>query len=246
MPFLVSVLLIAALTGCAGPGSPPRRAAPESVRIWWSTSELGILRLADIDSELAKPFEGGITLTNSAKEKSLAADCATARDLQARGYAAQYPRDIALLGIWTAKCLTLTALRTAQPAQAAFMPLPPYSARLIEFLPAALAPALSGAQRVAIERATKGGEPIRMVESTVAFEAARDEEIHINGEGWQETLVVLAKADFDGDDKQDWLLRADLAVERGTYRNSRLFLISRISPESVMIVKRELKPLALN
>ena len=85
-----------------------------------------------------------------------------------------------------------------------------------------------------------------MVESTVAFEAARDEEIHINGEGWQETLVVLAKADFDGDDKQDWLLRADLAVERGTYRNSRLFLISRISPESVMIVKRELKPLALN
>ena len=126
------------------------------------------------------------------------------------------------------------------------MPLPPYSARLIEFLPAALAPALSGAQQVAIERATKGGEPIRMVESTVAFEAARDEEIHINGEGWQETLVVLAKADFDGDDKQDWLLRADLAVERGTYRNSRLFLISRISPESVMIVKRELKPLALN
>jgi hypothetical protein len=210
--------------------------------VWWSTSELGIARLTDIDTELTKPFEGGIVVNSPAKEKGLVANCGTALDLQAHGYTAQYPRDIAVLGILTAKCLTLQAFKTAKPAKTSYMPERPYSTRLLDYLPAALAPAVSGAQQEIIERATKGGEPIRMVEPTVAFEAARDEEIHINGEGWQETLMVLGRADFDGDGKQDWLLRADLAMERGTYRNSRLFLLTRNSPDSVLRVTRELKP----
>ncbi len=218
------------------------RTTSEAFPVWWSSSELGVVRLADIDAELAKPFDGGITVNNAAKDKALVADCSSARDLQSKGYAAQYPRDIAVLGVLTAKCLALEALKSAKPARSSYMPERPYTPRVIEYLPAALAPAFSKDQLLAVERATKRGEPIRMVEVTVAFEAARDEEIHINGEGWQETLMVLGKGDFDGDQQQDWLLRSDLAVERGTYRNSRLFLVSRNSSDSVITVKRELKP----
>ncbi len=239
---LLTLAAIAALAGCrATPETGTRaRATPETKPIWWSSTELGIMRLADIDSELAKPFDGGITVTNPAKEKALVADCPTARDLQSRGYSAQYPRDIGVLGILTAKCLALAALKTAQPARGSYMPERPFDARLVEFLPATLAPAISATQQSAIERATKGGEPIRMVESTVAFEAARDDEIHINGEGWQETLMLLGRADFDGDAKEDWLLRADLAMQHGTHRISRLYVLSRNSPDAVMSVKREL------
>ncbi len=73
--------------------------------------------------------------------------------------------------------------------------------------------------------------------------AARgDYEILLGGEGWQETLVLLGRGDFDGDSKLDWLVRTDLAVQRGTHRVSRLFLLTRDSPEMVMRVVRELKP----
>ena len=51
-----------------------------------------------------------------------------------------------------------------------------------------------------------------------------------------------ARGDFDGDSKLDWLVRTDLAVQRGTHRVSRLFLLTRDSPEMVMRVIRELKP----
>ena len=200
------------------------------------------MRLADINGELAKPFDGGIAVSNRTKEKGLIANCASARELQSQGYAAQYPRDIAALGVLTAKCLALEALKSAQAARTSYMPTRPYGSRIVEILPAAFAPALSTGQQTAIERATKGGEPIRMVEVTVQFEAELDEEIHIVGEGWQETLALLARGDFDNDSRLDWLVRADLAVERGTHRVSRLFLVSRKSPDSVMHVARELKP----
>ncbi len=36
-------------------------------------------------------------------------DCASARSLQTQEYIAQYPRDIAVLGVLTAKCLGLEA-----------------------------------------------------------------------------------------------------------------------------------------
>jgi len=248
-------LLLSVLAACSPPrsanrgvesssseGTASRAQAGQAIPVWWSTSELGIARLSDIDSELAKPFEGGITLSNAEREKALVADCATARDLQARGFAAQYPRDISTLGVLTAKCLALEALRTVKPARMSFLPTRPYSASIIEFLPAALAPTGSAARAIAIQRATAGGQPIRMVEVTVAFEAARDEEILIKGEGWQETLTLLGRGDFDADGKQDWLLRADLAMEGGTNHNSRLFLMSRDSPDEVIAVKRELKP----
>ena len=251
---VTAVLLLAGATvGCAPPrteqpaprsesGVRDNAPAAAEIPVWWSTSELGITRLQDIPAEMAKPFEGGITVSNAAKEKALAADCGTARELQAQGYKAQYPRDIAVLGVMTAKCMALTALLTVKPAHTSFLPKRPYSSMLVEMLPAALAPSFSTAQQLAIERATKGGQPIRMVEVTVTFEAALDEEIHIAGEGWQETLMMLARGDFDGDSKLDWLLRADLAMERGTHRNSRLFLMSRSSPDSVISVTRELKP----
>lgn len=248
MPLLLLLALaLAGLTSsCSSPGSDPAPRAEKSahagIPVWWSSSELNILRISDIDRELAKPLENGITVTDAAKEKGLVSDCATARELQAQGYAAQYPRDIAALGILTAKCLALDALKTARPAARSEMPQRPYTPQVLEFLPAALAPALTGVQQRAVERATQKGDPLRVVEMTVGFEAARDEEIHIQGEGWQETLVLLGKADFDGDSVQDWLLRADLAIERGTYRNSRLFLLSRNSPDAVIAVKRELKP----
>ena len=211
--------------------------------VWWSTSELGISRLSNINAELAKPFDGNLVVSNKTKDKGLIVDCASARNLQTQGYVAQYPRDIAVLGVLTAKCLALEALKTAQPARINYMPVSPYDGRVIDMLPAAFAPALSAAQQATIDAAGRGGQPIRMVESTVTFVAARgDDEILLSGEGWQETLVLLGRGDFDGDSKLDWLVRSDLAVQRGTHRVSRLFLLTRDSPEMVMRVIREIKP----
>ena len=250
LPYIAVTFLAAVLTGClSAPDSASNSArgnkdsAAAGPVVWWSTSELGITRLSGIDAELAKPFEGNLAVSNKAKEKGSIVDCASARSLQTQGYVAQYPRDIAVLGVLTAKCLALEALKTAQPARTSYMPVSPYDGRVIDMLPAALAPAVSVEQQTTIDAAGRGGQPIRMVESTVAFVAARgDDEILLGGEGWQETLVLLGRGDFNGDSKLDWLVRSDLAVQRGTHRVSRLFLLTRDSPEMVMRVIRELKP----
>ncbi|MBM3796025.1 MAG: hypothetical protein FJW31_18645 [Acidobacteria bacterium] len=105
-----------------------------------------------------------------------------------------------------------------------------------------LAPAFSATQQALINDATRSGHPIADVEPTVGFEAARGVEIYIAGGEWQETLVVLARADFDGDGKLDWLTRADLAMRRGTHRVSGLFLLTRPQPEALIKTARELSP----
>lgn len=207
----------------------------------FASAELGVSRREDAAGEMAKPFEAPVTVGRKT-ERATAADCASARDLQSQGYRALYPRDIAALGVMTARCLGLEALKAAQPARLNYMPESPFSASLVELLPAVLAPATTQEQQQAIERAARDGQPLRKVEVTVGLEAAREDEIHIAGEGWQETLMLLGRADFDGDGKQDWLVRADLAMQHGTHRVSRLFLLTRDSPDSLIRAVRELKP----
>lgn len=242
---------MAACGGGAGnqpeqPQPPPSSsgAAPtssEGIPIRWSSAELGVGRIEAIDAELAKPFEPPITVGRKA-ERGTGADCATTRQLLSQGYAAMYPRDISTLGVLTAKCLGLEALKTARPARINHLPASPFDETLVEFLPADLAPAITPAQQQVVARAVKAEQPLRKVEATVEFEAARNEEIHIAGDGWQETLVLLGRADFDGDGVQDWLVRADLAIQRGTHRISRLFLLTRDSPVALIRTIRELKP----
>lgn len=249
------LLLLLLLSACGGGSTQPQAqqqqpAAPRNesaaassatIPIRWSSAELGVTRLESIDSELAKAFEAPITVGRKT-ERATCADCASTRELLNKGYAALYPRDIATLGVLVAKCLGLEALKSARQARTSFMPAPPFNASLIEVLPADLAPNLTPAQQQAVASAAVAGQPLRKVEVTVAFEAARDEEIHIAGEGWQETLLLLGRADFDGDGKQDWLVRADLAMQRGTNRVSRLFLFTRDSSVGLLRTIRELKP----
>ncbi|MCC6536832.1 MAG: hypothetical protein IT162_04735 [Bryobacterales bacterium] len=223
----------AAGSSSSSPEIPPR----------FSSAELGIRTPAEAQAEFAKPFEGGVTVSHKPRGKGMVADCASALDLQAQGYAAVYPRDIGALGILTAKCLALQLAATARPARVSHFPAPgEVSSQILEFLPAGLAPALSATQQALINDASRSGRPLSAVEVTAAFEAARGDEIYIAGEEWQETLVVLARADFDGDGKLDWLTRADLAMRRGTHRVSRLFLLSRPEPQSLIRVARELSP----
>lgn len=221
--------------------APSSAGAAAAVPIKWSSAELGVSRLESIDTELGKAFDAPITVGRK-NERGTCADCASTRELLSKGYAAIYPRDIATLGVLTAKCLGLEALKSARQARASYMPAPPFNASLIEILPADLAPTITPAQQQAVASASMAGQPLRKVEVTVAFEAARDEEIHIAGEGWQETLVLLGRADFDSDGLQDWLVRADLAMERGTNRVSRLFLFTRDSSRVPLRTIRELKP----
>ncbi len=246
----VSVLMLLGACGppepASAPAAPPAsatNAAGSALPPRFSSAELGIRSASEAPAEFAKPFEGGITVSYKPKGKGLVADCASALDLQAQGYAAVYPRDIGALGILTAKCLALQLVGSAQPARVSYLPAPgEVQARILEVLPAGLAPAFSATQQALVSDATRSGRPLSAVEATVAFEAARGDEIYIAGEEWQETLVVLARADFDGDGKQDWLTRADLAMRRGTHRVSRLFVLSRTQPDAVIKIARELAP----
>lgn len=248
---VVVSLGLCALTACAPPDPAPSpkstagSAASSSTEIppRFSSAELGIRTAADAQGEFAKPFEAGITVSYKPKGKAMVADCASALDLQAQGYAAVYPRDIGALGVLTAKCRALQLAGTAKPARVSHLPAAgEVQSQILGSLPAGLAPSFSATQQALINDATRSGSPIAAVEPTVGFEAARGDEIYIAGEDWQETLVVLARADFDGDGKLDWLTRADVAMRRGTHRISRLFLLTRPQPDSMLKVSRELTP----
>jgi len=59
---------------------------------------------------------------------------------------------------------------------------------------------------------------------------ARSDEIVVTGTGFKETLVLWGRGDFDGDGRQDLLVETRDTLTEGTYRNLRLFVLSRETP----------------
>ena len=64
--------------------------------------------------------------------------------------------------------------------------------------------------------------------------------IIVSGKEFREQLILWGRGDFNGDGNEDLLVQSLDTLTEGTYRNTRLFVLTRKSADAALSVVREL------
>lgn len=132
----------------------------------------------------------------------------------------------------------LAVHRYASSAEARHSNLPArWSASAVGEMPAELLPQLGPAGAAA---SPEGSLAQRLGKGHIAL--AKDGAVRVTGTEVVALFQRLARADFDGDGNEDWLLRIDWAARQGDARGSALVLIARPAAKGPLRVLERLAP----
>ena len=134
-----------------------------------------------------------------------------------------------------ADCLVLKELSQASAARSSFVADLKWDERVLPMLPAELAINVSDE---AI-RGARGKVWVDLDKTATAAETGPDQ-IVVKGKAFTERLIIWGRADFNHDGRQDLLVQTLDTLTEGTYRNTRLFILTRKSPKARLTVVREL------
>jgi hypothetical protein len=146
------------------------------------------------------------------------------------------PSQATLAEILRLNCLAVHRYALSQPATHSHLP-PRWSAAAVAKMPAELLPQMVPADQ-AVVASGRGGTLARHPGARRITQAA-DGAVRVNGSEVVALFHRLARADFDGDGKEDWLLRIDWAARRGDARGSELVLVARpVADGPLRVVER--------
>jgi hypothetical protein len=165
--------------------------------------------------------------------------------LDQRGRAAQAKgseRQVQAERSTTAECLVLQELWSAQPARSSHLRDLPWDARVLTLLPPQLAISVSAESESAASAAAGRGQTWRDFDASVtaAAGAKGPDEIVVNGRGFLERLIIWGRGDFNGDGLEDLLVQSLDTLTEGTYRNTRLFVLTRRTADGPLALVRSL------
>ena len=220
-------------------------AAPRSVR--WARA-LALADVSAIGAEMARPFEAAIEVANRSRTKGIARDCNSALDWLAKGYEAPRDVDQRVLRAASIRCLALRQLASAAPARRSDLAEFRLSPEALGVLPAGLAFAVSDEAVRRVREAESRGERWRDLapNATAMLEPADgdrpDPSLLVKGDHWEVRVTEYGRADFDGDGREDLMVRVDDRAVGGTFRNHRLFVLVWDPGRKVFGTLRELLP----
>jgi hypothetical protein len=141
-----------------------------------------------------------------------------------------------------ADCLVLQELWSAKPARASYLHEVRWDARVLPLLPPQLAITVSAeSERAAGAAAGRGQTWLDFNPSAAAQAGARrPDEIVVTGKGFVERLILWGRGDFNGDGLEDLLVQSLDTLTEGTYRNTRLFVLTRRTADGPLSVVRSL------
>jgi len=141
-----------------------------------------------------------------------------------------------------ADCLVLEELWSAKPARASYLHDLPWDARVLPLLPPQLAITVSAESERAASAAAGRGGTWGDFDPSVATEAGArgPDEIVVTGKGFVERLILWGRGDFNSDGLEDLLVQSLDTLTEGTYRNTRLFILTRRSADRPLEVVRSL------
>lgn len=238
----VTAAIVLALLLVGSGGALPTE--DEVYPIWWSPS-LELDSLDQIDDRLERKFwpdqSEGIPVYKGewpGDDQSFIDSCASYDKLRKEGYYARYNHDMKILLFHTAKCHAIEMLREANPAKKSYVRDFKLDADSINYLPALVDASASCdrlcRQYVANERRISWKEFAGLDSQSMKYEGDYVMEGEVSGSDL--TLEILARADFNGDGLEDLLLMVDADAIGGTWGTTRLYLLSREKPESVLWV----------
>jgi len=141
-----------------------------------------------------------------------------------------------------AECLVLQELWSAKPARSSHLHDLPWDARVLTLLPPQLAISVSAESERAASAAAGRGQNWSDFDASVtaAAGAKGPDEIVVNGRGFLERLILWGRGDFNGDGLEDLLVQSLDALTEGTYRNTRLFVLTRRTADGPLSLVRSL------
>jgi len=214
-------------------------AASDQHAVRWSSS-LGLKSLSDIDARLHRPF-GDVFEGKINGKPATVSNCADYLEDSREGFTATGGDQAAIvLHSDAITCVALEALKTARPATTSYLGDFHLNSSALASLSPQLAPAVSDEQITDARQAAEEGKSWQQFIPTARAKPARQAgALDVFQPNWETTITEYGRGDFTGDGVEDLLVRADYAAIKGTYRNSRLFLLSRKSETGVLKVVKE-------
>jgi hypothetical protein len=217
----------------------PSYPASEAHAVRWSP-RLELKGLADLDARLHRPF-GDVFEGKVNGQQVTIANCADyLADSREHFTVTGGEQASIVLHSDAVDCVALDALRYARPAAISYLADFHLNASALAHLSPLLAPAVSNEEIAKARTATESGESWQQfVPSAHAKLANQPGTMDVNQPNWETTITEYGRGDFTGDGLEDLLVRADYAATKGTYRNTRLFLLSRKTASGVLSVAKE-------
>jgi hypothetical protein len=199
------------------------------------SSRLSLSSGAEISERLQSPFPEGTAHPTGiencaqflAKCKPGSHDCGASAD---REFLAQRST--------LADCTVLAELEDAKPARRSSVADLKWDERVLQLLPPQLSISVSEEARRAAELAAQRGESWPKFDTSAHAEAKGMDQVEVRGKGFSQRLVLWGRGDFNGDGVEDLLVQSLDTLTEGTYRNTRLFILTRKTPHGKLSVVR--------
>jgi hypothetical protein len=242
---VVAVMIAAgSWIGCGAAASAFK--GPVSVsarRVWWSPA-LELSSLAEIPAQLARPFPEPFPVARvtpgGGLEQGAVASCSDYFAKTGQGFQAVSDQDVAVLQAMGARCSALRLIDVSRFQVT--ISTPPYDLQRVglDILPPSLGPQVSPTDRDARQAATKKGLSWKTFDPAARYSASTADRARIAGADWSVALELWATGDFDGSGADQLLVFTRATGTEGTWQESKLRILRRISAGSRFVVLREL------
>jgi hypothetical protein len=199
--------------------------------ITWS-SDLGVRALSEIAAQLAGPMANTWVVKTPDESKVKVKTCNDF--LKLAKLAVELPTEHDWATYWSqgARCFALEAIKTAKPAARSHLGRFRFSSAAIGRLPAGLALRLSPDEEEDVANAEKACRPWGKYDPSLKIRSKSADVASLRADGWTGRLTLYARGDFDGDGWEDLLLRRDAHVTGGSFAETRVFIVSQMSPQA--------------
>lgn len=203
------------------------------------SSRLNLSSASEIDKRLDAPFAEGAAPAGANNCTELLAKCGvTSKGNCAGQFPSASDRDLQALKSTFADCLILRELQRATPATSSHVAALKWDEHVLPLLPPQLAINVSDEwTRKAEEAAARGESWPAFDKSAIAATDGLDQ-IVVHGNGFVERVILWGRGDLNGDGLEDLLVQTLDTLTGGTYRNTRLFILTRKTPRGKLSVVR--------
>ncbi len=213
----------------------------EEIPIWWAP-DIGLDSLEAVPNYLERPFfkndSKGLPLRKREGGRSVEARAINCRDfsrLTGEGFYDVNPIRY-FAAVMKDFCEVARRLKEARPARASFVTSFRFDEAAPDYLPAMLDLGGSCEYACRLHIANAHRIPWSEFDTIEQVEAKGDHEVEIITAGSQNTVKLMARADFNGDGLEDLLVRTTGSARGGTLSASSLYVLSRDADDSVLFV----------
>src|SRR5580698_6717478 len=229
LTFHISMWLV--LSGFMGEASNPA-----GFEVKWAP-ELALADQSQTTRRLQAPFDSPVTLRH-AEQSVQSANCASLLRYRDLGFTPSSDRDASVVQSMAVDCLAIQAIQLAKPAHVSFLRTFRLGPDALGLLPPDLAPVISSTDRENARRASAKGLFWKQFHPA-ATATPEGNALAVLEDDTRTLVKIYGRGDFNRDGIDDLLVRVDTAALHGTYRTSRLLLLTRIRAKGPIKTIRE-------